>query len=320
MTVDTVVCVPTIRLAVRIIGPAAGARGYRSRWVIGMKGWELPELPEVETMVRGIRKHVVNRTIRDVIACPNHCKPIQMRPGLSRLRRSLIGQQFVSVTRLGKRVVFRISGGGHLIIEPRMTGLMLLSDPPDVDHLRLRWDFEERDPYESLWFWDRRGLGTVSWFEQDEFEEIQKTLALGPDALEMSLELWISSCLRTAREIKVVLLDQKVVSGIGNLYASEILHRARIDPRSAANSLSKPALKRLAASVIQVLQLAVEYEGSTLGDGTYRNALNQSGRYQNEHRAYMRAGEPCLTCEKEVIHRIVQAQRSTFYCPRCQSH
>lgn len=280
----------------------------------------MPELPEVETMVRGIRGHVVNRPIRAVIACPTRCKPISIRPSLACLKKSLVGQQFVDVRRLGKRVVLRLSDGSQLVIEPRMTGLMLLSDPPDVEHLRLQWVLEGDGDFGSLWFWDRRGLGTVSLYPADEFDVLLSALALGPDAMEMSLPIWKEKCEKTAREIKIALLDQKLVSGIGNLYASEILHLAGIHPRSPANSLSKHSLKKLATAAQAVLSTAIEYEGSTLGDGTYRNALNQSGRYQNEHRAYMREGEVCLTCEKGTIERIVQAQRSTFFCPRCQQH
>ena len=279
----------------------------------------LPELPEVETMVRGIRPHVVNRPICDVIACPNECKSIALVPSFSQLRRQLLGKRFIDVRRLGKRVVLRISDDSHLVVEPRMTGLMLLSDPPDREHLRLRWDVEGKGDYDSLWVWDRRGLGTVTWFAPGELNKKIQTLSLGPDALEMSTKLWVDRCAKTRREIKVALLDQTLVAGIGNLYASEILHQAGIHPEQPANSLPKESLKRLAKAVRSVLLKAIECEGSTLGDETYRTALNQYGRYQNRHRTYMREGKNCLTCRKDQIQRIVQAQRSTFFCPQCQA-
>jgi formamidopyrimidine-DNA glycosylase len=278
----------------------------------------LPELPEVETMVRGIRSHVINRSIQNLVACPNTCKSISLNPPLTRLRELISGEQFIDVRRLGKRVVFHVSDGSHLVVEPRMTGLMLLKDPPDIEHLRLRWDFAEPAEFNSLWFWDRRGLGTVTRFEPGALQ--QKYETLGPDALEMTTALWKNSCLKTGRDIKVILLDQKVVAGIGNIYASEILHLAAVNPTRPANSLSAESLRKLAKAVRSVLMKAIECEGSTLGDGTYRNALNQNGSYQNEHRVYMREGTLCLTCQKGPIIRIVQAQRSTFFCPRCQSH
>jgi formamidopyrimidine-DNA glycosylase len=279
----------------------------------------LPELPEVETMVRGIRDHVLKRPIKSMIACPNDCKSISLTPSLAVIRRKVVGRTFLAARRLGKRIVFEISDGSHLVIEPRMTGLMLLSDPPDVEHLRLRWDFDGPGQYRSLWFWDRRGLGTVTWFPSGSLEAKYNSRSIGPDALEMTPADWQQRCQATGREIKVVLLDQKVVAGIGNLYASEILHQAAINPTAAANRLSRAALEKLAAAVKSVLQRAVECEGSTLGDGTYRNALNKNGNYQNHHRAYMREGETCLTCRKNPILRIVQAQRSTFFCPHCQT-
>jgi formamidopyrimidine-DNA glycosylase len=269
-------------------------------------------------MVRGIRPYVTGRIIRSVATCANTCKPISIVPGFRRLQRVLLGKTFRAVRRLGKRVVFDVSDGSNLVIEPRMTGLMVLSDPPDVEHLRLRWDFEGLGEFGSLWFWDRRGLGTVRLFSVGTLDEHFDSTKLGPDAMEMTPATWAERCARTGRAIKVMLLDQKVVAGIGNLYASEILHVASIDPTAAANSLNSSALSRLAASVQSVLATAIDYEGSTLGDGTHRNALNQSGRYQNEHRAYMREGQACLACQKGEIIRIIQAQRSTFYCPRCQ--
>ena len=109
------------------------------------------------------------------------------------------------------------------------------------------------------------------------------------------------------------------VAGIGNLYASEILHLAKIHPAVPAGQLARPEVERLSTAAAEVLSLAIAYEGSTLGDGTYRNTLNQSGGYQNSHRVYDRAGEKCQTCGQGEIVRIVQSQRSTFFCPVCQT-
>jgi formamidopyrimidine-DNA glycosylase len=116
----------------------------------------------------------------------------------------------------------------------------------------------------------------------------------------------------------VVLLDQQVAAGIGNLYASEILHAAGIHPNRPADSLSAREVAKLHAAARSVLEDAILHEGSTLGDGTYRNALNKAGGYQNVHRVYQKQGEVCRRCRRGVIERTVQAQRSTFFCPRCQ--
>ena len=118
--------------------------------------------------------------------------------------------------------------------------------------------------------------------------------------------------------IKVAMMVQKFVAGIGNLYASEILHRAKIHPETPAKSLKKKHTAKLQKFTLEILTEAIRYEGSTLGDGTYRNALNEAGGYQNAHRVYARAGKVCTSCQQTEILRIVQCQRSTFYCPACQ--
>ena len=121
------------------------------------------------------------------------------------------------------------------------------------------------------------------------------------------------------REIKVALLDQRTVAGIGNLYASEILHVAGVHPQQRCDRLTRSQWQLIHQATQEVLSEAIRYEGSTLSDGTYRNALNKSGSYQNHHRVYARTGEPCNSCNAGRIRRIVQAQRSTFYCPQCQT-
>lgn len=280
----------------------------------------MPELPEVETMVRGIRPFVEGRVIRDVRLCPCDCRPLDITPTFSRLSKRLAGQRVSRVARRAKRVLLELQSGDVVAIEPRMTGLMLLSDPPDEGHLRVEWRFAGRSRYRSLFYWDRRGLGTIRLYSREEAERALGSTKLGPDALDMTAALWQAACARTARPIKLALLDQKLAAGIGNLYASEILHLARISPLLPADRLSKQQLARLDAATHDVLETAIRYEGSTLSDGTYRNAVSQAGRYQNEHRVYAREGEPCPTCRKSRIVRIVQAQRSTFYCATCQPH
>lgn len=278
----------------------------------------MPELPEVETMVRGIRPFVEGRRIVEVRDCGSRCRPIGITPGLSELISGMTDETVTAARRLGKRVVLDVSSGASVVIEPRMTGLMLLADPPDREHLRLEWRFAGRRRYNALWFWDRRGLGTVRLYARGELDAQLGPRKLGPDALTMTEADWQARCARTSRPIKVALLDQKLAAGIGNLYASEILHQAGIHPSHPANQLKPRQLRRLYTAAQAVLTEAIRHEGSTLGDGTYRNALNHDGGYQNVHRVYMKATQRCPTCRRGEIARIVQAQRSTFFCPRCQ--
>lgn len=278
----------------------------------------MPELPEVETMIRGIRPHARGAEIVELRKCRCCCKPNKVSPHWTQLRKRVTGTQINEVTRLAKRIVFELSSGDRLVIEPRMTGLLLLEDAPSKEHLRFEWRLAGKGGERSIWFWDRRGLGTMSLYDEDEFAVAFGPSKIGPDALLMTFSEWKAACARTKRAIKVALLDQKMVAGIGNLYASEILHISGIDPRCPANELKPAKLLRMAKVIVDVLETAIRYEGSTLGDGTYRNALNADGGYQNQHRVYARDGEICLTCKKTPIERIVQAQRSTFFCPRCQ--
>ena len=276
----------------------------------------MPELPEVETMCRGIRS-IVGNVIFSVKDPGCDCRPMAISPSISSLHRRLRGRRIEQVSRLGKRVVLTFDAGYYLVFEPRMTGLVSLVDPPDWSHVRVRMEVETNQGIQAVWFWDRRGLGTLTGYDADELEARVRS-KLGPDALEVGSEELTERFSTTRQAIKVALLDQRRLAGIGNLYAAEILHVAAIHPERTSDSLKTADWRRLHAAMRRVLEEAIRYEGSTLSDGTYRNALNQAGGYQNHHRVYARAGEPCGTCRKRIVERIVQAQRSTFFCPGCQ--
>lgn len=274
----------------------------------------MPELPEVETMRRGLLP-VVGRRVTAVqkTACPR--KPIHIAPRIDRLRKRMVGRSIVRVDRLGKRVVVVMEGGDRLVLEPRMTGLVLLGESPDPMYLRLHVTLD--DSPGAFSFWDRRGLGSVRLFSADGFASEFSATKIGPDALAMTADCYRLRLGRSKRAIKVALLDQRIVAGIGNLYAAELLHVAGIHPEKRCDKLTRDDWRRLADAALEVLEEAIRCEGSTLGDGTYRNALNQDGSYQNLHRVYGRAGEPCPACESP-IQRMVQGQRSTFFCATCQ--
>ena len=275
----------------------------------------MPELPEVETMRRGIIDVVGSRIVGvEKVRCPR--KPILFTPRLDVFRRRAIGQAITAVDRIGKRVAVRLESDDIIVLEPRMTGLVLLANPPDPLYLRVRFDVDGSGP-DSFWYWDRRGLGNVRLLSPAEQTAAFGPDKLGPDGLVVSSGDFHRRLAKSRRAVKVALLDQKVVAGIGNIYAAEILHVAGVHPAARCDRLSKPKWRRIADATHEVLEEAIRHEGSTLGDGTYRNALNQDGRYQNEHRVYGREGAACRRCGGEV-RRVVQAQRSTFFCPGCQ--
>lgn len=266
-------------------------------------------------MCRGIAS-IVGRTIQRVSRPPCGYRQIRIQPEIERLNERVARRMVSAVTRLGKRVVIHV-GDEALILQPKMTGLVVLDKPPDGEHVRLRVDLVGAPPIRLL-FWDRRGLGTVELVRQAEIQQRLIEGRLGPDALEITVEEFCQRLGETSRPIKVALLDQKLLAGVGNLYASEMLHVAKIHPATVSSKISRRKLRLLHIAMREILLMAIAHDGSTLSDGTYRNALNESGTYQNQHRVYDRAGHPCPTCAAGRIQRMVQAQRSTFYCPRCQ--
>jgi len=276
----------------------------------------MPELPEVETMRRGVSS-VIGARIVDVERVACGLKPIAITPRIDAFRRRAAGAKITAVDRIGKRVVLRLDNDNSVVFEPRMTGLVLVADPPDRKYLRFRIRLAGAGNRQLL-YWDRRGLGAVRLLSPRQMSEWFGPDTLGPDALVVTAKQLREQFRKSRRAIKVALLDQRAIAGIGNLYASEILHVARIHPQEGCDRLTQLDWQRLHAAIGEVLEEAIRCEGSTLSDGTYRNALNDPGGYQSHHHVYDREGDRCPTCCKESIQRIVQAQRSTFYCPSCQ--
>jgi formamidopyrimidine-DNA glycosylase len=195
----------------------------------------------------------------------------------------------------------------------------LIAEPPSREHLRFRCTLTGNGIGELL-YWDRRGLGSVRLFSPTKFESAFGPTKLGPDALTATGELLRERLGGSKRAVKVGLLDQRAIAGIGNMYASEILHLAGVHPARRCDKITRGQWAVIAEATLAVLNAAIRCEGSTLrNSGTYRNALNQEGGYQNHHRVYDRAGKECPRCGggSEVV-RVAQAQRSTFYCPTCQ--
>lgn len=277
----------------------------------------MPELPEVETMRRGILGAVGGRiSTVELLRC--RLKPIRIRPRLASLRQRVAGRRIEAVDRRGKRVLVHLDQGDTIVFEPRMTGLVLIADSPDPKYSRLSLNLTGCD-VEQITYWDRRGLGSVQLFSPRQLQLRLGPQRLGPDALTITPDLLRTRLAGSRREIKTALLDQRALAGIGNLYASELLHAAGVHPAHRCDRLSRDRWQQIHQAMVHVLEEAIRYEGSTLGDGTYRNALNNPGSYQSQHRVYDREGKICPACRREKIVRIVQAQRSTFFCPACQT-
>jgi formamidopyrimidine-DNA glycosylase len=274
----------------------------------------MPELPEVETMRRGVAS-VAGCTIRNCRRPRSRLQSIEMTPDLRTLRRRIVGRTITDVGRVGKRIVLVLDSCDRIVIEPRMSGSVLLANPRDREHLRLILDLCE--PPGQLLFWDQRGLGVVRLLSPDEFQTRLGPEKIGPDALTISAAELRDRLQTSRRPIKVALLDQKALAGIGNIYASESLHLARIHPGTPCDRLTPRQWTKLHAMIRKVLDEALRHQGSTLADKVYNAPDGKPGKYA--FHVYQRHGQPCSRCRHAQIVRIVQAQRSTFFCPACQA-
>jgi formamidopyrimidine-DNA glycosylase len=276
----------------------------------------MPELPEVETMRRGLFP-AIGGTICRVEFPESRYRPIVMSPAPSLWASSLSGRSILGIDRIAKRVLIRLDGDSQIVLQPKMAGLTLIADPPTLEHIRLVIHLENAH-CERILYWDRRGLGTAHIWSADQCDRFLGPTVLGTDALSIDAKEFHQRYGKLKRPVKPALLDQRLVAGVGNLYASEILHRAAIDPRTLCLRISKPKWYRIHQIMQQVLLEAIDNEGSTLADGTYRNAINGEGGFQHFHLVYARDGQICTSCRSGTIRRIVQSQRSTFFCSECQ--
>jgi len=252
---------------------------------------------------------------------PRTLRPLACRPSAAAIERVLAGCTVRGVDRVGKRIVIGLApprGGAEafLVIEPRMTGLLLTESPPTRSHVRLRIRFSGPPPLELI-FWDRRGLGSLSLVDASGLAQGYGPGRIGPDALTIDAGRLRQSLARSVRPVKAALLDQRAVAGIGNIYACECLFAAGIDPRTPCRRLAADDWLRLAAAIRSILADAVACGGSTLPDATYLAGPGRPGTYQDHHRVYGREGLVCPACGG-TIRRLLQAQRSTFFCPACQ--
>ncbi len=254
----------------------------------------LPELPEVETVVRSLAPRLEGRRIVDA----SFLGPRVLRSSIPKLT----GLRIQSIRRHGKLLMFNC-GAGILGIHLGMTGKLLINSAPGP-YTRAFFKLNGL----TLAFDDVRQFGSVRWLDRPPEH-------LGPDPLEVTVEEFIERLKRRKGSIKPLLLDQKFLRGVGNIYADESLFRARIHPRTPAARIGETRAKALHAAIVEVLLEAIERHGSSVSD--YADPDGQEGSFQNFHRVYQRTGLPCLTCGTP-IRRIVMGQRGTHYCPRCQ--
>ena len=262
----------------------------------------MPELPEVETVVRSLAPLIGRR-----IATAEFRNLRILRGGdPDHMAARLEGRKILSIKRYGKFIVATIEGGGHLMIHLGMTGKLLLGGPSGK-HTHAVFTFDRG----TLLFDDSRQFGCIEYSE-----EFPKRVArLGPEPMEISFEDFAADLKRRKTRIKSLLLNQTFIRGVGNIYADEALFRAGIHPQALTSRIRGERTRKLYDAIGEVLREAIEAGGSSISD--YVDAEGRSGFFQFSHRVYQRTGEPCLNC-KTAIRRVIVTQRSSHFCPRCQ--
>ena len=270
----------------------------------------MPELPEVETIVRGLRNQISKLEFSGVEVCLEKCLQGSKRALIEGIRRKKIQ----TIDRRGKNIVVSLGGGEVLRVHLGMTGRLRVvpKDSPREKHTHFIFSFL-RHPLQ-LRYVDSRRFGRVFW-EKTEGGRGSSLSRLGPEPLEISAPDFIRRARSRRREIKPLLLDQHFLAGVGNIYADESLHRAGIHPRKKSHSLGGKTLRRLLKALQEVLQESIRAGGSSVR--SYVDSAGVAGGFQHFLRVYGREGEPCRTCGRKIVRESVGG-RSSFYCPRCQ--
>ena len=272
----------------------------------------MPELPEVETIVRQLRPLLVGRTVQGVrLGWPG----VVQRPSAARFRSELVGRRIVAARRRAKYFVFDLDDGRALVGHLRMTGRLAV-EPAAAPPLRPEWvraSFQ-LDNGSRLVFADVRKFGRLALVA--ELDEVLPDI--GPEPLSDAMDgAWMAAALAGHRRLlKPLLLDQSFLAGLGNIYVDEALHTAGLHPLRASHRVSRAGAVELAGAIKHVLRRAIEAEGSSF-DAFYRTPAGQPGRYQDGFLVYGRDGQPCRRCGATIV-RLVVGQRGTHVCPRCQ--
>lgn len=276
----------------------------------------MPELPEVETLRRDLEPVLLNRTIRSIeVQDAKALTGIGPRGEPRRdvtaahFKESVLGRKVGALKRRGKYLIIEFIDKTAVIIHLRMTGQLLLQAPP---LWRVRFSFDEGF---DLYFADRRRFGEVTFCEDWEKDPSLRLLGIEPANGNLSGEYLKKVFQGRKAPIHSILLSQKLVSGLGNIYVTEALYKAGLRPRKACGRIPLEKLSRLARSISEVLKNSIENRGYSMN--TYVDALGKKGRSQLFSLAYGKGGSPCPRCET-IFKRVVISGRGVVFCPTCQ--
>jgi len=275
----------------------------------------VPELPEVETIVREIAPRLEGSRIARVELRKADVLREVSKP---RLIRALRGNTIEQVSRRAKHAVFRLSSGHRMIIQPRMTGSIIVYDRRLTrDELKYAVLICTLSDGRKFVYRDVRRLGTI-WL-LDETGWIAYSGRIGPEPLEETFTPFVFAdrLTGTRTAVKKAIMDQRRLAGVGNIYANEALFDARLDPARPTNKMALEEFARLHAAIVDVLQRALASSGTTLRD--YRTGTGERGRFQFKLRVYGRGGEKCLNCGRKLVMTHEIDRRQTVFCRRCQT-
>ncbi len=273
----------------------------------------MPELPEVETICTGLRPVIVNQRISRIGVTQEQLRwPVPV----SRLKSLAEGQKITAVQRRAKYIIWTMQNGAYIIIHLGMSGRLVCFTPdmPVENHTHIIFQLQDSC---QIRYRDPRRFGFIDAISTHEFDDYFRFRLLGVEPLstEFNPEYLHGNSTRSKRAIKNVLMDARVVAGIGNIYANEALFRAGILPNRPGESISKKECKSIVNGTKIVLEKAIARGGTTVND--FQNSQGDAGFFQLDLAVYGRSGEPCKSCGC-TIERIVMTGRSSFYCPGCQ--
>lgn len=272
----------------------------------------MPELPEVETVRKGLTQLVVGKTICEVAVLWSR---IIEQPEVETFQKQLIGQKIKRIDRRGKFLIFKLTNW-DLISHLRMEGKYEThqKDDPITKHTHVIFTFSDDS---QLRYLDIRKFGRMALIPKDKSNEYKGIALLGPEpTLEtFHVEEFQKNLAKYHKAIKPLLLEQKLVTGLGNIYVDEALWTAKIHPEKPANTLSVSEVNRLHKAIIDILTQAVKAGGTTIR--SYLNALGEAGTFQLSLNVYGQKDKPCACCATP-IQKIKVAQRGTHFCPHCQ--
>lgn len=277
----------------------------------------MPELPEVETIRRDLSELIVGKKILRI----ETDSPKQVKPSIGDVGKAVVGAKIKEIKRRAKMLLIYLDNGKILTAHLKLTGRLLVrktGDPKDSwQHvvIKLKAKSEKRKDEElELRFCDLRKFG---WIKLVGGDEVKKMMGeVGPEPMDdLTLEKFRVILSKSTRPVKIVIMDQAKISGVGNIYAADALNLAKVDPRKPAKQLDSLAARRLFEAIEKVLKAGIRYRGAS--DQHYLDALGHKGHYQEHFLVYNRKGSKCFNCGG-TIEKFFLGGRGTYWCPRCQ--